>query len=378
MRVRSNRPLATTNNEETDGVVTATGAVDSEETDAPPPSPPPVEFDDIKDELPYVQILNRLLPPDIRVLAWAAHPPADFSARFNCRGRHYRYYFSNPAVAPRHTTGHLDISRMREAASYFLGEHDFRNFCKLDASKQINNFKRVIYASSIEEVPNIPTPTSNGAESPKMYYFNLHGTAFLWHQVRHMIAMLFLVGQGSEEPTLIRQLLDVSSNPRRPQYEMADDKALVLWDCYFPEGVLDWVYGQTEEKDGLMDTVWMGWHRTRIEEVLRGELVGAVENVKRRAIESMGVDKEKADVVRKGHVLVEGGSRVVYRGKYIPVLERPRLDDIEVLNEKYRNNRPQRATGKGKARRAREAEVAASLEGEKGEVEVEVEVGSGG
>ena len=30
--------------------------------------------------------------------------------------------------------GSLDIERMREASQHFLGEHDFRNFCKVRAA----------------------------------------------------------------------------------------------------------------------------------------------------------------------------------------------------------------------------------------------------
>lgn len=44
-------------------------------------------------ELPYIDTLNRLLPSDIRVLAWAP-APEDFSARFHCTARTYKYFFS--------------------------------------------------------------------------------------------------------------------------------------------------------------------------------------------------------------------------------------------------------------------------------------------
>ncbi|XP_067344836.1 tRNA pseudouridine(38/39) synthase isoform X2 [Channa argus] len=57
-------------------------------------------------ELPYVKMLNRVLPQDIRILDWA--PVAEgFSARFDCQSRTYRYYF------PR---GSLDVALMAEAA----------------------------------------------------------------------------------------------------------------------------------------------------------------------------------------------------------------------------------------------------------------------
>ena len=372
VRIRSNRPLLARPASRAGLIIGDEGNKEEEEELLSSP-PSLAEFDDIKDELPYVQILNRLLPHDIRVLAWAPNPPPDFSARFNCRGRHYKYFFGDPAIYPRNNTcssfsGHLDIAKMQEAASYFLGEHDFRNFCKLDASKQINNFKRIIYESSIEEVLTPHVGPGSSGEAPKMYYFNLRGTAFLWHQVRHMIAILFLIGQRLEEPSLIKELLDAEKNPRKPQYEMADDRALVLWECYFPEGELDWVYGETEEKDGLMDIVWMGWHKSRLEEVLRGSLVGIIKEAKRKAAVAAQAKEEVSKPVPpadkyKGHILVDGGSRVLHRGKYIPVMQRARMDEVEVLNEKYRKKKPERVSGKGKARRAADAAAVAGTEG---------------
>lgn len=47
---------------------------------------------DTTTELPYMVMLNRNLPDDIRVLAWAPVGP-DFSARFSCMQRTYKYFF---------------------------------------------------------------------------------------------------------------------------------------------------------------------------------------------------------------------------------------------------------------------------------------------
>lgn len=61
-------------------------------------------------ELPYVKMLNRVLPQDIRILDWA--PAAEgFSARFDCQSRTYRYYF------PR---GSLDVTLMADAAKRWV------------------------------------------------------------------------------------------------------------------------------------------------------------------------------------------------------------------------------------------------------------------
>lgn len=43
-------------------------------------------------EIDYVSVLNRALPPDIRILGWSPAPEG-FSARFSCVSREYRYYF---------------------------------------------------------------------------------------------------------------------------------------------------------------------------------------------------------------------------------------------------------------------------------------------
>jgi tRNA pseudouridine38/39 synthase len=92
-----------------------------------------------KQELPYLHILNRLLPNDIRIVAWApVH--STFDARFCCLYRSYKYYF---------VAHNLDISSMKQAARKFIGEHDFRNFCKLDPSKLIKNFLRMILYADI-------------------------------------------------------------------------------------------------------------------------------------------------------------------------------------------------------------------------------------
>lgn len=44
------------------------------------------------DEISYVGILNKVLPPEIRVVAWAPVNKT-LSARFDCRQRTYHYYF---------------------------------------------------------------------------------------------------------------------------------------------------------------------------------------------------------------------------------------------------------------------------------------------
>ncbi|KAI5956419.1 DEG1 [Candida jiufengensis] len=173
------------------------------------------ELDD--QEIDYLTVINANLPPDIKIHSICLRPPPDFDARFSCKNRHYRYLFK---------ANELDIELMNKAALYYEGEHDFRNFCKLDGSKQITNFTRFIYSAKIKHLKD------------NLYYFDLIGTAFLWHQVRCMIAILFLVGKKLEKPEIILELMNTSIYPTKPQYEMANDIPLVLYDCEFP--TMEW------------------------------------------------------------------------------------------------------------------------------------------
>eukprot|EP00439_Symbiodinium_sp_Y106_P064253 s1891_g10.t1 len=160
----------------------------------------------------YPSILNGVLPSDIRILA-AAPAPSGFDARFSCLFRAYQYYFPHAGE---------DLQKMREAAAYFVGEHDFRNFCKMDV-ENITNYRRRVLSVSVR-------PMTDGVAE-----FAVTGVAFLWHQVRCMAAVLLLVGQGLEQPSVVQELLDVERYPRKPLYEPADESGLVLRDCGFED-----------------------------------------------------------------------------------------------------------------------------------------------
>jgi tRNA pseudouridine38/39 synthase len=331
-----------------------------------------LNFDPVADEIPYPSLLNRLLPPDIRILAWCPAPPLDFSARFSCRERRYRYFFTQPAFVPtphqlenpsvsasKVRDGWLDIAAMREAAKLFEGLHDFRNFCKIDPGKQISNFERRMFFADIEEVadstsgldfvngPEFVPPGNLEKGCPKVYTFTLHGSAFLWHQVRCMVSILFLVGQGLEKPSIISELLDVGKNPRRPMYEMASDTPLVLWDCIFPreedperKDAMQWLYvgdgpGVGDAKFGtvgLVDDLWKVWRERKVDEMLAGSLIDVVSKQGNRVRElNAGMGKKGS----RSQKVFDGGDSPRLQGTYIPVMKKPRMDAVDVINEKY-------------------------------------------
>jgi len=266
------------------------------------------------EELDYVQRLNGVLPPSIRIIAWTPVPD-DFDARFSCRGRHYRYFFTN-------LHDELDIPAMQIAAGYFVGEHDFRNFCKLDVSKQINNFKRRIERAEIVPYNGLPENKDS-----KMWTLELHGTAFLWHQVRCMMAILFLVGRKLEEPEIIRDLLDVEKFPNKPEYEMAYDVPLVLYDCVF--NGLEWRYPEesSRSREKMLQDLFSTWHEHKLRETLAGLFCTSFSRSKEIL---MGNNVDDKVTVWNG-----SGERKPI-GRYQKVAKRSRQEAFEVLNERHR------------------------------------------
>jgi tRNA pseudouridine38/39 synthase len=93
------------------------------------------------------------------------------------------------------------------------------------------SFRRRIFESDILLVDE-----SSGDEATSYYCFHLRGSSFLWHQVRCMMAILFLVGQEREDISVVSTMMDEEGNKGRPMYEMAPETPLVLAECGYDEG----------------------------------------------------------------------------------------------------------------------------------------------
>ena len=163
-------------------------------------------------EYSYSKILNNILPPSIRILGWT--PVTDeFSARFSASARTYRYFFCKRR---------MNTNAIKEGLNRLVGKHDFRNLCKMDVEK-VYNFERLIHSAELVEL-----------QDGEVCYLLIIGQAFLWHQIRCIAEVIFMIGNGFESPSIITELLDVEKHPGKPSYPLADEKPLVLHDCAFP------------------------------------------------------------------------------------------------------------------------------------------------
>ena len=84
------------------------------------------------------------------------------------------------------------------------------------------------------QVEDFDAWTQDIIDSPEsVYYLEIHGQAFLWHQIRCIAEVVFMVGRGQEQPGVMQELLNVEKYPVKPSYPLADEKPLVLQGCLY-------------------------------------------------------------------------------------------------------------------------------------------------
>ncbi|KAI5729431.1 hypothetical protein M8J76_002477 [Diaphorina citri] len=213
---------------------------------------PGEESDD--NELPYLKMLNNNLPRNIKVVAWSP-VPEKYSARFDCLFRNYKYWFPQAG---------LDIDAMHKAAQYLVGTHDFRNLCKMNVGNGVVNFKRLVTHAGVTSAwQNVQFNDSHH----NICEFNIRSQGFLWHQIRCIMSVLFLVGQGNEKPEIIQQLVDIG---KKPVYPMVRGEPLNLYHTEFDN--LTWHYDEMEVSHVLRD-LHEDWSLLSIKATMLGEMI---------------------------------------------------------------------------------------------------------
>jgi len=259
---------------------------------------------DDSNELSYCKMLNCLLPKDIRIVAWS---PVDecFSARFHCGSRTYKYWF------PR---ADLDINLMNQAVQQVVGTHDFRNLCKMDVGNGVVEYYRRIISA------NVKICTENNQFSINRDYdmceLTIVGKAFLWHQIRCIVSVLILVGQHKENENILKDLLNIKNCPRKPQYSLANDLPLNLFDCQFEN--VNWII-ENESLSEVISSLQSSWASHMIKATMMGEML--------KNIETLAVNK----VNNQSKWLIQGVKSKIYQ----PLLMRPACESLEYRINHY-------------------------------------------
>ena len=126
--------------------------------------------------------------------------PDTFHARFSAKKRGYIYRLLNRRTRSVllenrvwHVNFKLDIEKMREAASYLIGHHDFSAFrgAGCQAKSPIKTLDRLDIIQDGDEID-----------------FIVEAKSFLYHQVRNMVGTLKMVGDGHLRPQDMQKILE--------------------------------------------------------------------------------------------------------------------------------------------------------------------------
>jgi tRNA pseudouridine38-40 synthase len=150
----------------------------------------------------WVRGTNTFLPPDIAV-QWAQPVPREFHSRASAIARRYAYVLLESPVRPSVEAGRtgwvfrpMDGDAMRQAASHLLGEHDFSSFRASECQAR----------SPVKQVTRIDI-TQRGP----YWRFEFEANAFLHHMIRNIMGCLVMVGQGSQPPGWMNEVLAARS-----------------------------------------------------------------------------------------------------------------------------------------------------------------------
>lgn len=137
----------------------------------------------------FAWALNSVLREDI-VIKESKEVPLDFHSRYDAKSKIYSYTIHKglfPPAIMRNYVYHvnygskIDMEKMRKAAEYLTGTHDFKAF--MAAGSKVVNTVRTIYSIKIEE----------NDEYIKIYY---HGNGFLYNMVRILTGTILYASIG--------------------------------------------------------------------------------------------------------------------------------------------------------------------------------------
>lgn len=143
--------------------------------------------------------LNQRLPEDVRIQK-SEEVPLDFHPRkANCR-KTYEYKIMNRRIESplerlycHFCYFDVDVEKMRQAAVYLLGEHDFKSFCT--PRSHAEETVRTVYSLDIGKEGDIIT-------------IRISGSGFLYNMVRIIAGTLLQAGLGFYPPEHVEEILE--------------------------------------------------------------------------------------------------------------------------------------------------------------------------
>lgn len=177
------------------------------------------------DEYALIKGLNSLLPDDIVINSLSQCPP-DFHSRYSATAKHYLYMLQqgpNQLILTKNFCDYvrtpLAIDKMREASKYFIGTHNFKDFCA-NSGKDIENFERTIFDLRIDS-------------HPPFIFFHVLGKSFLYKMVRLITGTLIKAGLGKISPETVGKIFSQPEKYAHFARHAAPAKGLTLAEVFY-------------------------------------------------------------------------------------------------------------------------------------------------
>ena len=145
--------------------------------------------------------INCYLPEGVSVL-WVKVAPENFHARFSAKRKSYVYKLYTGVTAHPLRDGRYyhemyaaDVAKMRKAAEYIVGEHDFAAF--MASGSFVKDTVRTVYSIEITE----------RFEEAQIIEIKVTGNGFLYNMVRIIAGTLLAVGKGRIAPEYVEEII---------------------------------------------------------------------------------------------------------------------------------------------------------------------------
>jgi tRNA pseudouridine38-40 synthase len=180
------------------------------------------ETDSIRETKAWLVGGNANLPSDVN-FTWTKEVSDDFHARFDAYARLYEYKIHNHSVRSSLKANYnlwesreLDIKKMRKAADFLLGEHDFSafrgNLCQAKSP-----------IKTLESIEIIKTDDT--------ILIKIKANAFLHHMVRNIVGTLLKIGRDEREVEWMLSVLE--SKDRKQAGPTAEPQGLYFVKAYY-------------------------------------------------------------------------------------------------------------------------------------------------
>lgn len=167
-------------------------------------------------------VLNNALPDDIRIL-YSEAVAKDFHPRFSCLAKKYRYRINTSENADVFSRNYewqyrkkLDADKMRQAAAYIIGEHDFRSF--MTSGPDMETTVRNVHSLEIMQNGNLID-------------IFIKADGYLYNMVRIIAGTLVAAGEGRIEPEYLAEIID--KKDRSFAGPTAPPQGLALYEVYY-------------------------------------------------------------------------------------------------------------------------------------------------